>query len=92
MSQVELIKVLSNGAQKDGLSAAIRDAGRVAQPPASEDELTMIDMANRIKQELDIAPGMPVVEAIEEACAKLGVDVTGLNLKQKAQRCFAEVA
>lgn len=57
----------------------------------NENELSMIEMTERTKRELDIATDKPMMQAIEEACATLGIDTDGLNLVQKAQRFYAEV-
>ena len=66
-------------------------AGVDAPPPASE-TTSLAAMTQKIKHQLGIAPETPMAQAIDEACAALGIDANGLNLKEKAERCFAEVS
>ena len=66
-------------------------AGVDAHPPASE-MTSLAAMTQKIKHQLGIAPETPMAQAIDEACAALGIDANGLNLKEKAERCFAEVS
>ena len=66
-------------------------AGVDAPPPASE-TTSLAAMTQKIKQQLGIAPETPMAQAIDEACAALGIDANGLNLKEKVERCFAEVS
>ena len=66
-------------------------AGVDAPPPASE-TTSLAAMTQKIKHQLGIAPETPMAQAIDEACAALGIDANGLNLKEKVERCFAEVS